>query len=55
MNALILFEGLSSAELTGWQLFQVIFLFVLMAAIIVGLGVFVGIKAFKSDKKNSRK
>ena len=55
MNALILFEGLNSAELTAWQTFQVVFLFLLMAAIIVGFGVFVGIKAFKSGKKNNRK
>ncbi len=55
MNALILFEGLNSAELTGWQVFQVVFMFLLMAAIIVGFGVFVGIKAFKSDKKNDKK
>lgn len=55
MNAFILFEGLNSAELTNWQLFQVIFLFVLMAAIIVGFGVFVGIKAFKSNKKDDEK
>ncbi len=55
MNTLILFEGLNSAELTSWQTFLVVFLFLLMAAIIVGFGVFVGVKAFKSDKKKDQK